>query len=143
MLVPRDDDYVASWIEWRWLDAQSAKLKWMLIDSTGRSTVTGAVDAGPPTYPYELTTVGGRHPLWLYHGTPPGNLVALAVFLDSSIARLPSIVAPFRNPLPSTLALPGNRLLLFTQKLALSDNEPMAASFVTELEVRCPRTGRR
>src|SRR5687767_1957222 len=142
MLVPRDNDHVASWIEWRWMDAQSAKLEWMLIDSTGRSIVRGRVDSGPPTYPYELTMVGGRHPLWLYRGTPAGNLVALAVLLDSTIARLPSVVAPFRNPLPSTLALPGNRFLLFTQKLALTDSEPMAASFVTELEVRCP-TGRR
>jgi hypothetical protein len=142
-LVPRDSDYVASWIEWRWLDAQSARLEWMLIDSTGRSTVRGRVDSGPPTYPYELTMVGGRHPLWLYRGTPPGNSVAMAVLLDSTIARLPSVVAPFRNPLPATLALPGNRLLLFTQKLALTDNEPMAASFVTEIEVRCPTTGRR
>jgi hypothetical protein len=142
-LVHRDNGYVASWIEWRWLDAQSAKLEWMLMDSTGRSTVRGRVDSGPPTYPYELTTVGGRHPLWLYHGTPPGNLVALAVLLDITVARLPSIVAPFRNPLPATLTLPRNRLLLLTQKLALTDNEPMAASFVTELEVRCPSTGRR
>src|SRR5688500_8756792 len=55
MLLHRDNDYVASWIEWRWLDAESAKLEWMLIDSTGRSTVRGRVDSGPPTYPYELT----------------------------------------------------------------------------------------
>jgi hypothetical protein len=143
VLVQRDTDYLVSWIDWRWLDAQSARLEWMLVDSTGRSTVRGHVDSGPPTYPYELTMVGGRHPLWLYRGTPPGNSVALAVLLDSTVTRLPSIVAPFRNPLPATLALPGNRLLLFTQKLALTDDEPMAASFVTEIEVRCPRTGRR
>ena len=143
VLVQRDSGYLVSWIDWRWLDAQSAKLEWMLMDSTGRSTVRGRVDSGPPTYPYELTMVGGRHPLWLYRGTPPGNSVAMAVLLDSTVARLPSIVAPFRNPLPATLALSENRFLLFTQKLALTDNEPMAASFMTEIEVRCPRTGRR
>jgi hypothetical protein len=142
-LVQRGDSYVVSWIEWRWLDSETAKLEWMSVDSAGRSTARGRVDSGPPTYPYELTTVDGRYPLWLYRGTPPGNLVALAVLGDSTIARLPSIEAPFRNPLPSTLALSGNRFLLLTQKLALTDREPMAASFVTELEVRCPRTGRR
>ena len=142
-LVQRDDDYIVSWIEWRWLDSETARLEWMVMDSAGRSTVRGRVDSGPPTYPYELTTVDGRYPLWLYRGTPSGNLVALAMLRDSTIARLPPIEAPFRNPLPSTLALSGNRFLLFTQKLALTDSEPMAASFVTELEVRCPRTGRR
>ena len=137
-LTEHNSDYVVSWIEWRWLDPTTARLEWMLMDSSGRSMARGRVDSGPPTYPYELAMVEGRHPLWLYRGTPPGNLVALAVLLDSTIARPPSIAAPFRNPLPATLALPGNRFLLFTQKLALTDSEPMAASFVTELEVRCP-----
>jgi hypothetical protein len=142
-LVQRDDDYVVSWIEWRWLDSESAELEWMVMDAAGRVIARGHVDSGSPTYPYELMMVDRRHPLWLYRGTPPGNLVALAALHDSAIARLPSVAAPFRNPLPATLALSDNRFLLFTQKLALTDREPMAASFVTEFEVRCPSTGRR
>jgi hypothetical protein len=142
-LVQRDNDYVVSWIEWRWLDPETAKLEWMVMDSAGRSMARGHVDSGPPTYPYELAMVGEHHPLWLYRGTPRDNLVALAVLLDSTIARLPSVGAPFRNPLPATLSLSRNRFLLFTQKLALTDSEPMAASFVTEFEVRCPGSGRR
>jgi hypothetical protein len=62
---------------------------------------------------------------------------------DTTVTQLAPVTAPFRNPVAEPVALSPTRFLVFTQKLPLSDREPMAASYVTEVEMRCPDRGRR
>ncbi|HEX6313880.1 MAG TPA: hypothetical protein VFZ73_03440 [Gemmatimonadaceae bacterium] len=132
------DDFVASWITWRIFDTTTSRLHWMRLDATGRARSSGLVDAGTGTYPYAMTLLDGQWPLWLYRGEPSGTTIALRLLRDTTLLRLPSVTAPFRNPVAATVAVSPTRFLVFTQKLPLSDHEPMAASFVTEIEIRCP-----
>jgi hypothetical protein len=136
------DGFLASWITWRMFDASTSRLHWMQLDDTGRPRSSGIVDSGMDTYPYAMALVDGR-PLWWYRGQPSGGAIALSMLRDSSIVRLAPVIAPFRNPIPAPVSLSPTRFLVFTQKLPLSDREPMAASFVTEVEIRCPAPGRR
>ena len=53
------------------------------------------------------------------------------------------VKAEFGNPSTRTIALSGTRVLVFTQQRARTETEPMAASFTTALEIRCPRTAQR
>jgi hypothetical protein len=79
----------------------------------------------------------------MYHNEPFGGSVRLKVGVDSAIRELAPLVTPFTGPLASTLALSSTRFLVFTQKWAAQDTEPMAASFVTPMEIRCPRSVQR
>jgi hypothetical protein len=116
-------------------------LQWLQIDATGRANLRSVIDSGEATFPYEFTVLNDI-PLWLYHGEPFGA-VKLMMSRDSTVARLPDVKAEFGNPSTRTIALSGTRLLVFTQQRARAETEPMAASFTTALEIRCPRSAQR
>ncbi len=133
--------FVASWLEWPRGDHNQGRLHWLLL-TDDQPNARSAIDSGPQTFPFELRSAGGN-PLWLYHGEPFGEAVRLVTAEDQSIVRLPDMKAEFWNPSTKTIALSGSRLLVFTQRKARVDTEPMAASFTTALEVRCPRSAQR
>jgi hypothetical protein len=133
---------VASWLAWPGHDPTNGSLRWLQVDATGRATLRSVIDSGKATFPFEFTVMNDI-PLWLYHGEPFGTTVKLMTSRDSMIARLPDVKAEFENPSTRTIALSGTRVLVFTQQRARTETEPMAASFTTALEIRCPRTAQR
>jgi hypothetical protein len=139
-LVANGIGLVASWLTWPKYDPTRGWLQWLQLDATGRAHLRSVIDSGRATFPFELTVVNSA-PLWLYHGVPFGEAVKLMMANDSSVTRLPDVKAEFWNPATKTIALSGSRLLVFTQRRALTGTEPMAASFTTALEIRCPRSG--
>lgn len=141
-LVVQDRGLVAAWLTWPRHDHRRGWLQWLQLDAMGRAALRTVIDSGPATFPFEMTAVNAA-PLWLYHGEPFGTTVRLAIARDSIVARLPDVGAEFWNPATKTIALSGSRLLLFTQRRAQTETEPMAASFTTALEIRCPRSAQR
>jgi hypothetical protein len=131
----------AAWLAWPGHDPRNGLLQWLQIDATGRANLRSVIDSGEATFPYEFTVLNDI-PLWLYHGEPFGA-VKLMMSRDSTVARLPDVKAEFGNPSTRTIALSGTRLLVFTQQRARAETEPMAASFTTALEIRCPRSAQR
>jgi hypothetical protein len=117
-------------------------LQWLQIDAAGRANLRSVIDSGNATFPFEFMVVNDR-PLWLYHGEPFAATVKLMMSRDSTVVRLPDVKAEFGNPSTRTIALSGTRLLVFTQQRARTETEPMAASFTTALEIRCPSTAQR
>lgn len=142
-LQRRQSDFIVSWIDWPINQPDSARLQWSTVDSTLRPSEASVIDSGKATFPFEMVIVDDRYPLWMYHGEPFGGTVNLVLNFDSVLTALDPLVTPFTSPIPSTLKLSGNRFLVFTQKRAAADTEPMAASFMTALEIRCPRSVQR
>lgn len=136
-----ESDFIVSWVDWPFGRSDSAQLHWVRVDRGLRPHTQPIVDSTPATFPFELVVIDDRHPMWMYHDQPFGGSVNLMVNIDSTIREIAPLVAPFTSPLPLTLPLSANRFLVFTQKRAAHDNEPMAASFMTPLEVRCPKEG--
>ena len=141
-LVAHERGFVAAWLTWPSYDPTRGWLQWLELDAAGSSHLRSVIDSGAATFPNELTLVNAA-PLWLYHGDPFGTTVRLAMARDSTVARLPDVRAEFWNPSTKSIALSGSRLLLFTQRRAQTETEPMAASFTTALEIRCPRSAQR
>ena len=133
---------VASWLTWPSRDPARGRLQWLQLDTLGRPHVRSAIDSGKATYPYELAEVNSRL-VWLYHGDPYGRSLKLMIAEDSTVTGLPDVKAEFWNPATKTIALSGSRLLVFTQRRAQTETEPMAASFTTALEIRCPESAQR
>ena len=141
-LVVHDGGFAAAWLVWPGREPSNGLLHWLHFDAMGRVHLRSVVDSGEMTFPFELTVLNGT-PLWLYHGFPFGTTVRLMMSRDSTIVRLPDVEAEFGNPSTRTIALSGTRLLVFTQQRARAETEPMAASFTTALEIRCPRSAQR
>lgn len=133
---------VTAWLTWPSHDPTRGRLQWLQFDAMGRPHVRAAIDSGEATFPFELALVNAT-PLWLYHGEPFGTAVRLRMAQDSTITRLNDVRAEFWNPSTKTIALSGSRLLVFTQRRAQTGTEPMAASFTTAIEIRCPRSAQR
>ena len=136
-LVMQGRTVVAAWLTWPLREPGNGSLRWLLVDTTGQRHLRPVIDSGAATFPFELTTVNGA-PLWLYHGEPFGRAVKLMMATGSIVTRLPDVGAEFWNPSTKTIALSGSRVLVFTQRRAQTETEPMAASFTTALEIRCP-----
>jgi hypothetical protein len=142
LLVANGSKLVASWLSWPNHDPARGSLHWLQLDASGRLHLRSVIDSGAATYPFELTVVNAA-PLWLYHGAPFGEAVKLMMANDSNVTPLPDVRAEFWNPSTKTIVLTGSRLLLFTQRRAQTETEPMAASFTTALEIRCQTSGQR
>jgi len=142
VLVTLDDDIVASWISWRWMDSRTSRIEWLRI--AGDSTIAGGILAfGENTFPFEMIGIERRYPLWLFRGEHSGVSAALFIGSGATARRLGTLTIPFDNPRPATIAVSPSRFLVFTQKRGKTDHEPMAASYTTILEIRCPRPARR
>lgn len=141
-LVMQGRTLVAAWLTWPDHEPEHGSLRWLQVDTGGRFRLRPAVDSGAATFPFELAIVNDT-PLWLYHGEPFGEAVKLMMATDSTVTRLTDVSAEFWNPSTKTIALSGSRLLVFTQRRAQTGTEPMAASFTTALEIRCPRPAQR
>jgi len=143
ILATLGNGLVASWVSWRFMHSDSTSMGWLRVDAGDRISLRPVVDSGEATFPFEMIVVDDKYPLWLYHGSPFGSSAKLVMAIDSTVVRLADVVLPFWNPRTRTIALTGTRFLVFTQKRATADNEPMAASYATVLEIRCPRSERR
>ena len=143
VLAEQGDGFIVSWSTWRPSKFDSLRLEWLRLDTNDRVSRRPVVDSGKSTFSFELVLVDQQHPLWLYHGARYEQGAALVMAQDSSLTRLPELRAPFYNPGTISIALSGSRFLVFTQKVAQTENEPMAASFTTVLEIRCPRSAQR
>lgn len=142
LLAVQDRGFAAAWLAWPGREPGNRSLHWMHIDAMGRAHPRSVIDTGEVTFPFEFMVVNAS-PLWLYHGQPFGTTVKLMMSRDSAVVRLPDVKAEFGNPSTRTIALSGTRLLVFTQRRARVETEPMAASFTTALEIRCPRPAQR
>ena len=134
---------VASWLTWPGGNPAQGWLQWLQLDADGHVTLRSVIDSGMSTFPYELVMVDGRQPAWLYHGEPFGSVVTIMTTQDSVVRRLAPVKAEFWNPGTKTVALSGSRFMVFTQRRAQTSTEPMASSFITVLEIRCPRSAQR
>jgi hypothetical protein len=143
ILTTVGDTIVASWISWRHMRQETSRIDWARIEPGGRVVDGPMVDAGSATFPFEMVSVGNRHPLWLYHGEPKGSAAALALASGSALLRPGSVAMPFENMKPKAITLTPSRILVFTMKRGSVANEPMIASFATALEIRCPRPAQR
>lgn len=143
MLGVQSNGLVASWLTWPESNPARGWLQWLQLDAEGHVKLRSVIDSGVSTFPYELVIVDGRQPLWLYHGEPFGSVVRLVTTQDSVVTQLPDMKAEFWNPGTKTVALSGSRFLVFTQRRAQTNTEPMASSFTTVLEIRCPRSAQR
>lgn len=142
-LLATRSGFILSWNDWHYMDPSSSRLFWATIDTSLQVIQQQRIDSGSATYPHDVVVVDSQFPMWLYRGQPVGEAVHLAIATDTAVTTLPPLRTPFRSPIPSTLALSANRFAVFTQTTALQPNEPLAASYMTTLEIRCPGTGRR
>ncbi len=143
ILSPLGDGILVSWISWIPWQSETSRIEWLRVGRDGRFVDGPVIAAGEKTYPFELIVMDDRHPVWLYHGVPFGSTVELASASDTSVIPLGNIGAPFGNPKPRTIAIDGSRVLALTQKQGSAPDDPMAASWMTILEFRCPRSARR
>ena len=142
ILVTLDDGIVVSWISWHWMHSQTSRIEWLRV--VGDSTISGGIlAAGENTFPFEMIGIEHRYPLWLFRGENRGASVALFMGSGALARRSGTLTIPFDNPRPATIAVSPSRFLVFTQKRGKVDHEPMAASYTTVLEIRCPRPARR
>jgi hypothetical protein len=135
--------FIISWNDWHYMNQPSSRLYWARIDNSLHVIHQQRIDSGEATYPHSFVVVDSQFPMWLYHARSVGGAVKLSIALDSVVTTLPPLLTPFRSPIPSTMALSDNRFAVFTQITALKPNEPIAESYMTTLEVRCPKTVRR
>jgi hypothetical protein len=137
------DGVIASWVSWQPMVPRTSVVEWLRIHPGGRTSTGAAIDSGEATFPFEMIVVDDAYPLWLYRGEPYGMGLALAVATDTIVTRLGGLTIPFHNPRARAIALSPTRILLFTMKRAITDAEPMIASYSTVFEIRCPRSVRR
>ena len=142
-LVAQRDGFIVSWNSLYSGQPASLRLEWLRLDTSDDVSMRSVVDAGRNTDSFELVAVDPQRALWLYHGAPYEQSAAVVMAVDSSLTRLADLRAPFFNPVTNSIALSGSRYLVFTQKVGLLENEPMAASHTTILEIRCPRSAQR
>jgi hypothetical protein len=143
ILATSGDDIVVSWDNWIPWQPQSSRIEWLRIGRDGRLVNGPVIAAGEKTYPFEFIVMSEGHPFWLYHGDPLGSTVEVSSATDVAVIPLGDIGVPFRNPRARTFALDRNRALMLTQAPGAAPNDPMAASWMTTLEFRCPRSARR
>ena len=141
-LVMVQDGMVASWSTWQWLDAASNVIEWSRIGPDGTQSAASVVDSGAVTYPFELVTVGGR-PLWLHQGEPYGSTVTWALAADGDGLFRGRLTMPFHNSRPKAVTASPDRTVLLTMKRGTAGAEPMIASWMTDVRIRCPRAERR
>ena len=142
-LVRLGDEFAAAWSRWKPLQDETSVVEWVRLRSDGRLTNVTSVGSGSATYPFEMTGVDDRYPLWLFRGEPYGSAARLALGSDSVAVSLGQIDMPLENPRPKAVALAATRFLVFSMKQGRRDGEPMVASYTTTLEIRCPRSARR
>jgi hypothetical protein len=142
-LVTGPEGIVASWSTWIWLDAASNVIEWSRIATTGARSPVAVVDSGGVTYPFELVIIAERHPLWLHQGEPYGSTVTWAMAAGGDHLLRGSLTIPFHNSRPKAVTLSPDRTLVLTMKRGGPGAEPMIASWMTDLRIRCPRAERR
>jgi len=142
-LVAEGDGFIVSWNSWRAGQFGSLGLEWLRLNSNNHVVVRSVVDSGKTTFPFELVSADQQRPLWLYHGAPYQQAAALVMALDSGLMRFADLRAPFFNPATISIALSRSRYLVFTQKVGQTETEPMAASYTTLLQIRCPTSAQR
>ena len=141
-LVMVHDGMVASWSTWQWLDATSNVIEWSRIAPDGARSAATVVDSGAVTYPFELVTVEGR-PLWLYQGDPYGSTVTWALAAGGDRLLRGRLTMPFHNSRPKAVTVSPQRTVVLTMKRGAVGVEPMIASWMTDVRIRCPRAERR
>jgi hypothetical protein len=133
---------MASWSTWEWLNATTNVLEWARITDE-RLPMPAILDSGRTTYPFELIAVGGRHPLWLYQGEPYGSTLSYALAANDDRVVRGRLTIPFHNARPKAVALTPEVIRVFTMKRGHAGAEPMIASFMTDLRIRCPSPAQR
>ena len=139
-IVP--DGMVASWSTWQWMNAASNVIEWSRIAPTGTRSVAEVLDSGVVTYPFELVTAG-RSALWLHQGEPYGSTVTFAMAAGAGQVVRGRLTIPFHNSRPKAVTLSPDRTVVLTMKRGTTEAEPMIASWMTDLRIRCPRAERR
>jgi hypothetical protein len=142
-LVSGAEGIVASWSTWIWLDAASNVIEWSRIAITGTPSPASVVDSGVVTYPFELVTVAERYPLWLHQGEPYGSTVTWALAAGNEQLLRGRLTIPFHNSRPKAVHVSPDRTVVLTMKRGAQGAEPMIASWMTDLRIRCPRAERR
>lgn len=143
ILATSGDDIVVTWDNWIPWQPQSSRIEWLRIGRDGLLVNGPVIAAGEKTYPFEFIVMSEGRPFWLYHGEPFGSTVEVTTATDVAVIPLENINVPFRNPRPRTIALDRSRALMLTQAPGSAPDDPMAASWMTTLEFRCPRSARR
>jgi hypothetical protein len=131
------DEVIASWISWQLMNAASSRLEWLRISSAGTATPPAPVTFGEATFPFEMTIVDDRFPLWLYRGATYGTSLALMLASGARVTPFGTITLPFENPRAFSVWLDPQRLLVLTMKQGREPGEPMVASWATVLHIRC------
>jgi hypothetical protein len=142
-VVTTPDGIVASWSLWQWLNAASNVIEWSRIAPTGARSPATVLDSGAVTYPFELVTVAGRHALWLHQGEPYGSTVTYALAAAAGELGRGRLTIPFHNSRPKAVTVSPERTVVLTMKRGIAGTEPMIASWMTDLRIRCPRAERR
>jgi hypothetical protein len=142
-LVTRLEGIVASWSTWIWLDAASNVIEWSRVATTGAQSPAAVVDSGGVTYPFELVTIAERYPLWLHQGEPYGSTVTWALAAGDDHLLRGHLTMPFHNSRPKAVNVSPDRTVVLTMKRGGHGAEPMIASWMTDLRIRCPRAERR
>lgn len=135
------DGLVASWSTWEWPNPDTNVLEWARIPAE-RLPTPAILDSGRTTYPFELITVAGRYPLWLHQGNPYGSTLTYTLAGPGNITR-GRLTIPFHNSRPKAIALAPDVIRVFTMKRGLAGEEPMIASYMTDLRIRCPSPAQR
>ena len=141
-LSPVHDGFIASWSTWEWLNAASNVIEWSRSATNGAQSPAAVVDSGAVTYPFELVTVDGR-PLWLHQGEPYGSTVSYALDAGGDHLLRGRLTIPFHNSRPKAVTLSPDRTVVLTMKRGTVGAEPMIASWMTDVRIRCPRAERR
>jgi len=136
------DGFIASWSTWEWLNAASNVIEWSRIATNGAQSAVAVLDSGAVTYPFELVTVDGR-PLWLHQGEPYGSTVSYSLATDAGQPLRGRLTMPFHNSRPKAVTLSPDRTVVLTMKRGVVGAEPMIASWMTDVRIRCPRAERR
>lgn len=136
------DGIIASWSTWQWLDAASNVIEWSRIERNGTQSVAAVVDSGAVTYPFELVAAAGR-PLWLHQGEPYGSTVTWALAAGGDRLLRGRLTMPFHNSRPKAVTVSPDRTVVLTLKRGGDGAEPMIASWMTDVRIRCPRAERR
>jgi hypothetical protein len=137
------DGMVASWSTWDWLNAASNVIEWSRIAPTGARSAATVIDSGSVTYPFEMVTAADRYTLWLHQGEPYGSTVTYALAGGDGHLLRGSLTIPFHNSRPKAVTVSPDRTVLLTMKRGAAGAEPMIASWMTDLRIRCPRAERR
>ena len=142
-VVTLPDGMVASWSKWQWMSAASNVIEWSRISPTGDQSAARMLDSGAVTYPFELVTVADQYALWLHQGEPYGSTVTWALTAGAGRPLRGRLTIPFHNSRPKAVTVAPDRTVVLTMKRGVEGAEPMIASWMTDLRIRCPRAERR